>query len=217
MSNPLLELEGLPPFSKILPDHLVPAIDQILSESREQVAALADAADPPTWANFIEPLEEIDDRLSRAWSPVSHMNSVVNSDALREAYNSCLPTLSDYATEMGHNEVLYRKYRTVAESGERFDPAQRKLLENARRDFHLAGVDLPTERKERFKAISQELSRLASTFEENLLDATNAWSRQITNEADLAGLPESAVGLAKQSQKEVLGTHVGVHHALRFV
>ncbi len=202
MSNPLLELEGLPPFSKILPDHVVPAIDQILSESREQVAALADAADPPTWANFIEPLEEIDDRLSRAWSPVSHMNSVVNSDALREAYNSCLPKLSDYATEMGHNEVLYRKYRTVAESGERFDPAQRKLLENALRDFHLAGVDLPPERKERFKAISQELSRLASTFEENLLDATNAWSRQITNEADLAGLPESAVGLAKQTAEQ---------------
>ena len=202
MANPLLELNGLPPFSKIRPEQVVPAIGQILAENRDQVAALTAAEEPPDWESFVEPLEEIDDRLSRAWSPVSHMNAVVNSDALREAYNACLPLLSDYATEMGHNAALFRKYKAVAESGASFTTAQRKLLENALRDFHLAGVDLPPDQKERFKAISQELSQLTSRYEENLLDATNAWSKQITDEADLAGLPESALGLARQTAEQ---------------
>ncbi len=202
MTNPLLEIEGLPPFSQIQPDQVVPAITQILAENRARVAELTADGVPATWSDFVEPLEEIDDRLSRAWSPVSHLNAVMNSDALREAYNACLPLLSDYATEMGHNEALYRKYRAVAESGAAFTPARRKLLDNALRDFHLAGVDLPHEKKERFKAISQELSQLASRFEENLLDATNAWSKRITDEAALAGLPETARALARQTAEQ---------------
>lgn len=202
MANPLLELGELPPFSQIQPEQVVPAITQILAENRARVAMLTSEEVPPTWGAFIEPLEEIDDRLSRAWSPISHLNAVMNSDALREAYNACLPLLSDYGTEMGHNEALYHKYRSVAVGGAAFTPAQRKLLENALRDFHLAGVDLPPEKKERFKAISQELSQLASRFEENLLDATNAWSKRISDEAELAGLPETARALARQTAEQ---------------
>jgi oligopeptidase A len=199
MDNPLLNLSGLPPFSKIKPEHVEPAIDHLLAEGRKQVAELIRQEAPFTWNNLVQPLEEQDDILGRAWSPVSHMNSVVNSDELREAYNACLPKLSEYATEMGQNAELCTAYKAVAENDDSLDEAQRKVLENALRDFHLSGVDLPADKKDRFKAISQELSKLTSKFEENLLDATNAWSKLITNEKELIGLPESALGLAKQT------------------
>ena len=202
MHNPLLEMEGLPPFSQIQPEHVEPAIDQLLKLSREQTELLLSNGQPFTWANLIAPLERLDDRLGRTWSPVSHMNSVVNSDELRQVYNACLPKLSEYATEMGQNERLFNAYQAVAEGSEELDPAQRKLLQNSLRDFHLSGVDLPAEKKARFKEISQQLSKLASQFEENLLDATNAWSKLITDQSELAGLPESALQLARQTAQQ---------------
>ncbi|HEC16813.1 MAG TPA: oligopeptidase A [Sedimenticola sp.] len=203
MDNPLLNLTGLPPFSRIKPEHVGPAIDRLLAEGRALVHELLDLKGPPyTWAGLIQPLEEQEDRLNRAWSPVSHMNAVVNTEEMRKAYNACLPKLSEYATEMGHNQRLHAAYKAIAEGHEALDQAQRKVLENALRDFHLAGVDLPPEKKARFKEISQELSRLASKYEENLLDATNAWTRLVTDEAELAGLPESALGLARQTAEQ---------------
>ena len=203
MDNPLLNLTGLPPFSRIRPEHVGPAIDRLLAEGRALVHELLDLKGPPyTWAGLIQPLEEQEDRLNRAWSPVSHMNAVVNTEEMRKAYNACLPKLSEYATEMGHNQRLHAAYKAIAEGHEALDQAQRKVLENALRDFHLAGVDLPPEKKARFKEISQELSRLASKYEENLLDATNAWTRLVTDEAELAGLPESALGLARQTAEQ---------------
>jgi oligopeptidase A len=202
MTNPLLESAALPAFSRIMPEHVEPAIDTLLAENRERIAALLDEVDTPNWSNFVEPIEQLDDRLERAWSPVSHMNSVVNSDAMRAAYNACLPKLSDYATEMGHNERLYAAYKAVAERTEALDAGQRKVLDNALRDFHLSGVDLPPERKQRFKEISQELSRLTSKFSENVLDATNAWSKRFEDASALAGLPESALDLARQTAEQ---------------
>lgn len=202
MKNPLLELEGLPPFSRIKPEHVVPAVDQLLSDARGRVDELLAVDGPFNWQNLVEPLEILDDRLNRAWSPVSHMNSVVNSEALREAYNACLPKLSDYATEMGQNERLFAAYRQVADGGESLNQAQRKLLDNALLDFHLSGVDLPKASKDRFKEISQSLSRLTSKFEENVLDATHAWSKLVTDPGVLAGLPESAMGLAHQTAEQ---------------
>ncbi|MES9870664.1 MAG: oligopeptidase A [Sedimenticola sp.] len=202
MDNPLLELEALPHFSRIRPEHVEPAIDALLKEGRELTRKLLESGAPYTWDNLVEPLEIADDRLGRAWSPVSHMNSVVNSDELRDAYNACLPKLSDYATEMGQNEQLCNAYKAVYENGSDLNDDQRKLLENALRDFRLSGVDLPAEKKSRYKEISQELTRLTSKYEENLLDATNAWSKLVTDEAELAGLPESALGLAKQTAEQ---------------
>jgi len=202
MSNPLLNLERLPPFSKIRPEHVEPAIDQLLAEGRETTEHLLSSAGPYTWDNLIAPLEQLDDRLGRAWSPVSHMNSVVNSDELRQTYNACLPKLSEYATEMGQNERLFLAYKQVAETGEGLNQAQRKLLENALQDFHLSGVDLPKAEKQRFKAISQELSQLTSRYEENLLDATHAWSKPIDDAGELAGLPPSALDLARQTAQQ---------------
>ncbi|EGV32451.1 Oligopeptidase A [Thiorhodococcus drewsii AZ1] len=198
MSNPLLEQAGLPAFSLIRPEHLEPAIDARLAACREQIERLTQNAELPTWENFIEPLEEMDDTLNRTWSPIGHLNGVLNSDALRAAYNACLPKLSEYGTEVGQNEALFRAYQSVA-AQEHLDAIQRKLLDNALRDFHLSGVDLPAEKKTRYKEISQELSRLTSKYSENLLDATNAWSKLVQDSALLSGLPESALGLARQN------------------
>lgn len=202
MNNPLLEMEGLPAFSKISPEVIEPAIDQLLAENRVTVARLLASGQTHNWKNLIEPLEQLEDRLSRAWSPVSHMNSVVNNDALREAYNACLTKLSDYATEMGQNSALCEAYKAVASHREELNGAQCKLLDNALLDFHLCGVDLPPDKKQRFKEINQTLSQLTTKFEENLLDATNAWSKLITDETQLAGLPESALALSAQTARQ---------------
>ncbi|MDP1970622.1 MAG: oligopeptidase A [Methylobacter sp.] len=201
MNNPLLTNSTLPMFSQIKPEHVVPAIDQLLTEARSSVEQHLQATQHYTWKNLIEPLEDVDDKLSKAWSPVSHMNSVVNSDELRDAYNACLPKLSAYSTEMGQNEALFKAYRFIADSDEfaTLDTAQQKIIRNALRDFKLSGIDLDNEKKQRYKDISQELSALASNYEENLLDATNAWSKFIRDEQDLAGLPESALAQAKQT------------------
>ncbi|MET0093922.1 MAG: oligopeptidase A, partial [Sedimenticola sp.] len=128
MDNPLLELEALPHFSRIRPEHVEPAIDALLKEGRELTRKLLESGAPYTWDNLVEPLEIADDRLGRAWSPVSHMNSVINSDELRDAYNACLPKLSDYATEMGQNEQLCNAYKAVYENGSDLNDDQRKLL-----------------------------------------------------------------------------------------
>jgi oligopeptidase A len=202
MNNPLLEMDGLPDFSKISPEIIEPAIDQLLAENRRVIEHLLESGQQHDWKNLVEPLEQLDNRLSRAWSPVSHMNSVVNNDELRKAYNACLPKLSDYATEMGQNSALCDAYKAVAEEGEDLDPAQNKLLNNALLDFHLSGVDLPPEKKQRYKEISQALSQLTTKFEENLLDATNGWSKLISNQADLSGLPDSALALAAQTARQ---------------
>lgn len=201
MTNPLLTNPTLPLFSQIKPEHIEPAITQLLDEARATVKQQLQATTQYTWKNLVEPLENAEDRLNKAWSPVSHMNSVVNTDELREAYNACLPKLSAYSTEIGQNEQLFKAYQIIAESDEfaTLDSAQQKIIHNALRDFKLSGVDLDSEKKQRYKDISQELSRLASNYEENLLDSTNAWSKVIRNELDLAGLPDSAMAQAKQS------------------
>jgi oligopeptidase A len=202
MNNPLLSNNTIMPlFSKIKPEHIEPAITQLLEEARTVVKKHLQATTEYTWENLIEPLENAEDKLNKAWSPVSHMNAVVNTDELRLAYNACLPKLSDYSTEMGQNEQLFNAYIVIADSNEfaTLDSVQKKIIQNALRDFRLSGVDLDNEKKKRYKEISQELSRLASNYEENLMDATNAWSKVIRNEQDLAGLPASALAQAKQT------------------
>lgn len=201
MTNPLLEDTELPQFSKILPEHVEPAIDQLLADARQTIARQLHSGGPYSWQNLVEPIENAEDRLNKAWSPVSHMNSVVNSDAMRDAYNACLGKLSEYATEVGQNRALFEAYQAIRNSPafSSLDRAQQKIIDNALRDFHLSGVDLPAEQQVRFKDISQQLSKLSSQYEENLLDATNAWSKLLTNAEDLAGLPESALIQAEQA------------------
>ena len=202
MTNPLLEQNRLPAFSRILPEHVEPAIDELLADNRRRIAQLLDGLQQADWSSLVEPIEEWEDRLERAWSPVSHLNAVVNSEELRAAYNACLPKLSDYGTEMGQNEDLYAAYKAVAAQDASLDEAQRKVLDNALRDFHLSGIDLPPAQKERFREISQELSKLTSTYSENVLDATNAWSKCLADEGALAGLPQTALDLARQTAQQ---------------
>jgi oligopeptidase A len=204
MDNPLLDLQDLPPFSRIRPEQVEPAIDQLLTESRQAIEVLLAAYETYSWDNLVRPLEDIEDRLNRAWSPVGHLNAVMNSDALRAAYNACLPKLSAYGTELGQHEGLFRAYRQVAEGEEytRLDAAQRRVIDNALRDFRLSGIELEPAQRERYKVIQQELSALQSKFSENLLDATQAWTRQVLDESELAGLPDSAKALAHQTAEQ---------------
>ena len=194
MSNPLLDTPDLPAFDRIEPAHIEPAIDRILADNRKAIADRLDQGAPYSWDNFVEPMEALEDRLDRAWSPVSHLNAVVNTPELRQAYEACLPKLSDYATELGQNEALFRAYRDVGERDDFADLSveQRRVVDNALRDFRLAGVALPAEEKARYKTLKSELSQLTTRFANNLLDATNAWSLDVEDETRLAGLPDSA-------------------------
>jgi oligopeptidase A len=202
MTNPLLEQDGLPAFSRIKPEHVEPAIDVLLAENRSEIQRLLEQVDKPDWENFADPIDLLDDRLERIWAPVEHMNAVVDSEDLRAAYNACLPKLADYGTEMGQNKPLYLAYKMLANQSEALDGARQKALENALRDFSLSGVDLPQAQKARFREISSELSMVTSKFQENLLDATNTWSMLVTDKAQLSGLPESALELAQQTANQ---------------
>ena len=202
MSNPLLQPYDLPPFSAIRAEHVKPAIEQILSDSRNQVQALL--ATPPaqwTWSNLIEPLDDMGEKLSRAWSPVSHLNAVMNSPELREAYESCLPLLSQYYTELGQNQALFEAYQQLANSAQfaTLDKAQQTIIEHALRDFRLSGIALPPEQQKRYGELQMRLSELQSTFSNQVLDATQAWTKQISDAAQLDGLPDSALEQAKQA------------------
>ena len=200
MSNPLTVSHTLPPFSDIKPEHVEPAIAQLIQESREAIEKLLAENDTYTWDNLLKPLEAIDDRLSQAWSPVGHMNAVVNSEALREAYNNCLPKLSEYSTWVGQNKALFEAYRQIAEGAEfeQLDHGRQKAIKDALREFRLAGVALEADKQERYKDIRKKLSELTSKFSDNVLDATQAWSKLVQSEDELEGLPQSSRDIARQ-------------------
>ncbi len=203
MNNPLLERHELPPFKSIRPEHVEPAINQILIANRRNVSELLDQA-PLTWDNLVYAIEEMDDFLNQSFSPVSHMNSVVNSPELRDAYNAVLPRLSEYRTEMGQNAELFSAYTHLLEgkTGGELDTAERKSLENAIRDFRLSGIDLEKPDQVRFADLSKRLSELSSKFSDNVLDATMAWTKLITDETVLKGMPAGALELAKQAAQQ---------------
>ncbi|MCK5499262.1 MAG: oligopeptidase A, partial [Gammaproteobacteria bacterium] len=200
MNNPLLQTDGLPLFASIAPANVEPAIDQVLQDNRAKIKALLLNNERISWENTLQPMEELDDRLNRAWSPASHLHSVDDNDELRKAYNVCLPKLSDYATEMGQNKDLYLAYKSVFEGHEyaSLNDAQKKIIENALREFRLSGVELDEDKQQAYGKIKQELSLLQTKFEENLLDATHAWTKHVTDKDELNGLPETALALAKQ-------------------
>jgi oligopeptidase A len=199
MTNPLLSDTPLPAFSTIEARHAEPAIRQLLDENRRQLEALL-AGGAAGWEGLVAPVERMHHRLARAWSPVGHLNGVVNGDEIRTAYNACLPLLTAYHTELAQNERLCAAYQQVLDrEGASLGAAQRKLVENALRDFRLAGVSLPDDRKLRFRELMERLATAQSKFDENVLDATNAWSRHVAAEDELAGLPSVARERARQA------------------
>ena len=203
-SNPLLQDFDLPPFSAIRPEHVEPAIDQILADNRAAVARLLETQrENPSWSGLVQALDELGARLGQAWGPVSHLNAVCNSPELRDAYQACLPKLSEYYTELGQNRALFEAYKALAESPQAagFDVAQKTILEHALRDFRLSGIDLPAEQQKRYGEIQMRLSELTSKFSNQLLDATQAWTKHITDEARLNGLTDSAKAQMQQAAK----------------
>jgi oligopeptidase A len=208
VTNPLLNSGSLPAFSKIRPDMIKPAITQLIEQNRDAINGLCKQS-RQDWDKLIKPLSLMNDRLEKAWSPVRHLNSVKSSPELRDAYNSCLPLLSEYATEVSQNHALYEGYRSIAESSAfaGFTQAQRKTVTDALLHFRLGGVELEGEDRARYQQLQTELSELQSRFENNLLDSTQAWQFLIEDEGDLAGLPEYAVAMLRQlaEQKELPG------------
>ncbi|WP_426880121.1 oligopeptidase A [Serratia bockelmannii] len=199
MTNPLLTPFSLPPFSAIRPEDIVPAVQSVLADCRAAVERVVAQPGPFTWDNLCQPLAESDDRLSRIWSPIGHLNSVKNSPELRAAYEQALPLLSEYGTWVGQHEGLYQAYRSLKEGAafETLSVPQRKAVDNALRDFELSGIGLSADKQQRYGEIVARLSELGSTYSNNVLDATMGWSKLITDEAELSGLPESALAQAQ--------------------
>lgn len=200
MTQSVWDATSLPEFSKVDPSSVAADLEALLEKNRTDIETVVAKNQQPTWATLVTPLDEIHDRLGQFWSPVSHLNSVQNTPEIREAYNACLPKLSEYYTELGQNKALYEAYKALADSEEAktLTPAQSEALTQTIRDFELSGVGLEGEAKQRYGQISARLSELGSQFGENVLDSTHAWSKLITDEAELAGLPESALAQAKQ-------------------
>ncbi len=197
--NPLLDFSVLPRFAELRPEHVAPAIDRLLADARDVVIRAEQA--PPTWTAFVEPLDDANERLARAWSQVSHLHAVMDSPELRTVYNESLPRVTQYWTELGQNLALFRKYRDLRDSPgyEALGRARCKIVENALRDFRLGGAELSTDRKIRFIAIQRELATLSAKFSENLLDATNAFSIVLEDDQRLDGIPEDALAAAQEA------------------
>lgn len=206
--NPLLDYVNAPAdtkisFDAIQPEYIEPAVKHLVARNKQLVEEIA-KIESPNWKNTVAALEEADDELSRLWSPVSHMNSVMSSDALREAHDACLPLLSDYGTFIGQHQGLYEVYQKLAQSQDfqTLPKAQQRVIHDTLRDFKLGGVALPENEKKRYAQIQSRLSDLGSTFSNQLLDATHAWHLHIEKGEDLAGLPESAVEAAAEEAQQ---------------
>ncbi len=202
MDNPLLTQDPLPPFPRIGAADVEPGVRALLTEARAEIDGIA-ASGQPSFATVVEPLEDLLHRVARAWSPVSHLNAVLNSEPLRAAYNACLALLSAYQTDLAQNESLYQAYRSIAtREGASLDPVRHRVIAHALQEFTLAGVGLARASKEQFKQVMLELTQLQAKFEENVLDATNAWSHHVTDQAQLRGLNEVVVEQARRGAHE---------------
>jgi len=200
---------ALPVFSEISPTDIKPNVEKAISQCKKVIEDVLSSTTVFTWENLVEPIDDIDDVLGKMWSPISHMNSVVSSDELREAYESCLPLLSEYGTFVGQHKPLYEAYQQLANSEHynTLNTAQKKVIDNTLRDFALSGIALENEQQKRYGEIASRLSELSSQFSNNVLDATQAFTVNITNEDELSGLPESAKEAAKAlaAEKDLTG------------
>ena len=199
--NPLLDCSGLPRFDAVQPEHVAPAIRELLAGNRALIEKLTAVGAPSSWEGFVQPMTDAGERLSRAWGIVGHLHSVNDVPEWRNAYNEMLPEVSSFFAEMGQNLALFAKYKALRDSAEyaTLNPARRRIIDNDVRDFRLSGAELPEDQKPRFKQIQEELSKLASRFSENVLDATNAYGEWIEDEALLAGIPDDAKAAARNA------------------
>lgn len=199
MANPLLNFTTLPKFSEIKTEHVLPALNEVLTHARTQTKKLLETH-PVTFDNFCAPLGEINEKISRMFGPVSHLNAVVNSPELRDAYTAALPLLSEYSTEMKQNPEIFKKYAEIKNGAEysKLDTAQKKIVDDALRDFKLAGIDLSDDKKKIYKEIVSKLSQICSKYSDHVLDDTNEFELLITDKNELKGLPESVLAATHQ-------------------
>ncbi len=202
--NPLLDFSGLPRFAEIKPEHITSAVEELLLRNRALTAKLLKEEKLPTWDSFVQPFEDANEHLARAWGQVGHLNAVMNSPELREMYNANLPKVTQYYAELSQNLALYRKYKAIHDSAEyaKLNAEQRKVIEHELRDFRLGGAELPEDQKARFMAIQEKMSALASRFSDNLLDATNAYSWVVEDEKDIAGIPSDERHVAAEAAQQ---------------
>ncbi len=203
-NNPLLTGSGLPRFDEILPQYIRPAIDHVLDEAGETISRLEALTEPPCWDNYAGVLESMEEAIDRVWSPISHLNSVMDSEPLRAEYEQSLAKITNFYSALGQNEGLYRHYKTLADGSEAgtLSIARQKIIENALRDFKLAGVALPDKEKARFRDLQTQLSELQNQFSKNVLDATQAWFLDISDENELTGLPQSSIDMARSTASD---------------
>ena len=203
-SNPLLQPHRLPPFSSISAQHVLPAVKTLVEQHEGALEQQLGALENVTWQSLVEPIEERDDRLAQAWSPVSHLNSVMNSEDLRTAYDEAQQVLTAYETRVGQNKSLYQAYEQLQTSEEfsSLSQAQQQVINNAVRDFRLSGVALEGDARTRFGEIRGELSSLTTRFANNVLDATQSWYKQVIDKKDLTGLSEMALSGARKAAQD---------------
>ena len=204
MFNPVLYREGLPLFDQIKPDHISPAIESILKEANTLIHSLREMSTPPSWDNFVEPIEMISEKISRAWGQIEHLNAVVNSENLRKAYNDNLIKLTEFYTNLSQDESLYKKYQSLknSETFNSLTSSQKRVIDNVLREFKLGGAELNEGEKKRFKVIQEKLAKLSTQFEENILDATNEFSIFVDHVDELSGIPEENIKKARAEAKE---------------
>ncbi len=198
--NPLLDYSGLPPFSQVRPEHVKEAVTKAIDACKKIIIAVSDKyKNDPTWDNSIAPVEEADDRLSKVWGVVSHLNSVNNTEELRKAHDECLPMLSEFSSWAGQYKPYFEILKKIEDSDAfgRLSIPQQKAIKNSIRDFKLSGIDLPEDKQAEYTKIVSRLSELQSKFSNNVLDATHGYTLHVTDKERLKGLPESALSLAK--------------------
>ena len=203
MTNPILFRDSLPLFDQIKPSHISPAIEGILKEANSLIHALKVMGGSISWENFVEPIEMVSEKISRAWGQIEHLNAVVNSDDLRKAYNDNLIKLTEFYTNLSQDEALYKKYQSLKD-GEIFKsltPSQKRIIDNVLREFKLGGAELNELEKARFKVIQEKLAKISTQFEENILDATNEFYIFVADADDLQGIPEENI---KKAQSEAI-------------
>jgi oligopeptidase A len=204
MKNPLLDFSALPRYEDIRNEHITPAIDELLRDCRTVINTVKHESTPPNWQDFVQPMVDVNERLSRAWGQVSHLNAVMNSPELREIYNANLPRITQYYAELSQDPVLFEKFKQLRANPEfnNLNQARKKVVENQLRDFRLGGAELLPEDKARFMQIQEELSALSAKFSDNLLDATNAFFLFIEDREQLAGIPDDVLQAAREAAEK---------------
>jgi oligopeptidase A len=198
-ANPLLDFSGLPRFDLIRAEHVAPAIDALLHAAREAIERVAKDTRAPSWANVVAPTEAALDHLDRAWGAIRHLNAVVSTPVIRDEYNAALPKVTAFYADIAQDRRWFARFRALADAPEfaALDTAQRKVVDNALRDFRLGGAELSDADKARFKVVQEELATLSAKFDDNVLDSENAWAHYVDDVQALAGVPADVIARAR--------------------